>query len=409
MLVTLFASSSALASDNLEVNLEGSIDFQAAVRNQNGLQGDDYLTKNRKNSTFFNQAGVKVDVSNETDCGLKYGATITLSTTSKLSYLSKNGTFLFLESDYGRLEAGSGEPAEAKMSVSGYNIAAASGDGWTRYLKLNPKIHTIGDDKTSAYLGDFDDYAPVYIGNLPDHVGESPRSLSLYTPKINGVQIGVSYTPDTLNSGTKGISGIDGKKNYYDQNGVAYKAEGVGVKDLVGVGINFEHNLSDGVDIKLGAGYQEGAAKGKITHIGGESNEEELKLNKHRLYNFGAVVSYGNWSVGGSYADAGKSLTSSKFHFGERKNKFYTAALAYNQGPVAVSLTYLRNEKYNNKLNTYTLGTDYQLAPGLKPYAEVTAFNFNNKGYVTGEEGGLEQQNRKYKGMLYILGTKITF
>jgi predicted porin len=176
---------------------------------------------------------------------------------------------------------------------------------------------------------------------------------------------------------------------------------------LVGVGLTYEYNLSDGFDVKLGAGYEKGSTYAKVQDV----KFPVLKFSPHELYNVGAVVTYGNYSIAGSYADAGKSLTNSldqtKYNM-KRQNKLYTAGIAYNQGPVGLSLTYLHNDKYNNKLDAYTLGTQYKIAPGLLQYVEATSFKYSNKGLAV-NDGVLSTQSRKLNGMLYILGLKVTF
>ena len=104
-------------------------------------------------------------------------------------------------------------------------------------------------------------------------------------------------------------------------------------------------------------------------------------------------------------------MTSDNYQWDKRKNKFYTGGLAYNQGPMGVSLTYLRNDKLQNKLDSYTLGTQYKLAPGLMPYFEATAFNVKSKGYDASDldNGTATAVSKKYKGTAYMFGTKVSF
>lgn len=393
---------SALASD-VEVNLNGRLDFQAYHRHQKNLIGDEkLLTNNRSDDGFYTKAGLNAMVTNTTDCGMTYGANVVAKTATRGTYIDNHGSYIFAESNYGRLEAGSTYSAMANMAVSGYSISSATGDDW-------PAAVSYG----SSYLGQPDDYGVVYV--TPHFYGDSVeemRSVTYYTPKMYGVQFGVSYIPDSTSFGDSPLSGTPiSTTTLYNEAGVEHGAK-ISMKDIVSVGMTLEHDLSDEMHVKLGAGYQHGKNNSKLVSQA-NSNEtltmnKKLKLDDYRLYNFGALLSYGNWSVAGSYADAGKSLTNKDFFFKKRQNKFYTGAVAFNNGPVGLSLTYLRNNKYENKLDSYTLGTDYVVAPGLKPYAEVTSFKFKDRGYKV-TDSGLEKQNTKKNGMVYILGTKVTF
>lgn len=394
LLASTLLAGTVLASGSPEVKLQGVFDFQASLRNQKNLESDNHLTANQKNNAFKTKAAVTVKVSNTTDSGLLYGANINLNTTTSADL--QHGSHLFVEADYGRVEAGARIAAQNVMSVSAYSIAAACGDCWVGYANLNPAIY---QDK-GAYNADFSDYSLVYIGY--GGTAEQVRNITYYTPKISGFQLGLSYSPDTTNVGSGDVKVKPESINYFDKTGVVNEVTR-SVKNLLGAGLTFEHNLSDGVDLKLGAGYEQG----KYDARNAQSNEK-VKFADHKLYNFGASLTYGSWSIAGSYANAGKSGTNPVFQFDKKQNILYTGGIAYRTGPFGLSFTYLHNDRLSNKLNSYTLGTDYKLAPGFMPYAELTSFNFKNKGYDL-TSGTPVQINKKLNGMVYTLGAKVTF
>ncbi len=390
----------AFASDNLEVKLQGAFDFQAAARQQKNRE-ETSLTTNQKNTAFFTQSSLRADVSNETDYGLKYGAVIALKTTSRAKiFPGSNGSHLWTESDFGKLELGSKQSAPGVMSQGAYNICMATCDDWSRYTNMG-----------SIYNGGVSDYSLIYSGfSSGVNSTEQVRTATYYTPQFNGLQLGVSFSPDTANTGDNGGltdgNGISNSAFYDKTNNYAKVNAASSVKNLVGAGVTFSHNLGEAFDVTLGAGIEQGKAVGTDT-----GSNAKIKLANHKLYNVGAVVSYGNWSVAGSYADAGKSLTSDLYQWDKRKNRFYTGGFAYNQGPVGISLTYLHNDKLQNKLDSYTLGTQYKLAPGLMPYFEATAFNVKSKGYNATDldNGTVTPMSKKYKGSVYMFGTRVSF
>lgn len=401
--LTFSAFAESANSGDVDVKLHGKFEFQAAHREQKKLEGDNqYLSANRKKDAFYTNAGLGVEISNTLESGFKYGANIVLQTTTKSSGLSNHGSYLFTESDYGKLEAGSNYAAMSMMSVSGYNISAATGDAWFNFTNLY-------NDVDGIYDGKIDDYAPVYVAPVMDGSSEELRVVSFYSPKFKGLQLGVSYIPDGSSFGNSGLKSEIPTKKLYNRDGDSFDAK-ISMKDSVSVGLTYEHNISDGVDVLLGAGFQKATNSSKISMLDSEGNkiEEKLKLKDYSLYNFGAVINYGNIMLGGSYADAGKSMTNPDYNFAKkRQNKFYTAAVGYTSGPIGLSLTYFKNDKGDNKLDSYTLGTDCKLAPGLQPYFEVTSFKVKNRGFDT--KDGMKQVNIKQNGMVYLLGTKIKF
>ena len=132
----------------------------------------------------------------------------------------------------------------------------------------------------------------------------------------------------------------------------------------------------------------------------------EYKIAGMRTYNIGAVLNYGVMSFAGSYTDLGKSLTSVEVDgAGKRKTKYYTAAAAYNQGPVGVSLFYARGQRLKNAVNSYTLGTDYKLAPGFVPYVEVTYFKGKGQKLPVIKN----TTNLTRKGTIALIGATLKF
>jgi hypothetical protein len=402
LVATSALASSAIASE-AKIKLEGSFNFQAAARNQKNLGKDNHLTNNHKDSAFKTKGTVGVDVSNETENGVKYGANLGLKVASSES--ARDGSFIYVEADQGRLEVGSRNPAQNAMSVSAYSISAATGDDWTSFANLEPEIF----NGKKAYNGGYSDYSAVNVG-----IGnklENLRNVTYYTPKYNGLQAGFSYAPDSSNIGDSDIKGKIEPTTLYKLDGTSIDAT-ISRKNIMGAALTYEHNLSDGVDLKLGAGYEHGKYNASY-QLNGET--KKLKLADHKVYNVGATLSYGKWSVAGSYADLGKSGTNSEYFSGKAKNTLYTGGVAYKDGPLGVSLTYLHNSKMKNKLDAYTLGTDYVVAPGLKPYAEVTSFNYKNRGYqindndANGNPTALTPVSKKLNGMVYLLGMKVSF
>ena len=122
-----------------------------------------------------------------------------------------------------------------------------------------------------------------------------------------------------------------------------------------------------------------------------------------KTYNIGAILNAGNFSYAASFGSLGKSLTTPEFHKVGRETTYYTGGVAYKQGPFTTSLTYFRSDQYKNTVDCVTIGTDYKLAPGFKPYAEISGFSLKGK-----PEYDRDLKKKKSRGTIALIGAKLS-
>ncbi len=411
---------------DLKVKLSGYGHFQTGYLNQNHLdKASKNVSANRSSFAFFNEAALCADVSNKVE-DVTYGGKIVLVPTAKRSgSASYNGSHIYLESNYGRMEAGSPFDAASTMFTDAGAIASATGGAWDRYAKFDSDHLKQGKDfgPSFATFAEFflDSKLVSAIENRP-YSTEPGRRISYYTPKFefgsgSKVQVGFSYTPDSSNTGAdnpdKNSTGVDIRKvenNHYFEFDKS-------VKDAVSGGISLEQAISDGVDFKLALTGEHGKAAKAKKMVNNDPNNTDpkkadpaklalvdtYKLKNLRTYNIGGVLTVGNFSCAASFGSLGKSLTISEFHRTGRDTKYYTAGVAYKQGPFSASVTYFRSDQYKNTVDTVTIGTDYKLAPGLKPYAEISGFSLKGKPeYYT------ELKKKKTRGTVALIGAKLS-
>ncbi len=445
---TLAITSSSIASsenvvkipkvdESVKINFSAYIDFQAGFRNQAHLTDDEKkVSKNRGSFAFNSTAAVKVDLSNTVD-GVTYGGKIILVPTAKRKGGgSYNGSHLYVQSEYGRFEAGSPFSASSTMMISGMGISAGSASNWARYADFTSSYMRQGAEFDPSFTTSADfflDSKLVTKLNDRKYSSEPARSIAFYTPKYNindstKIQIGISYTPDSSNTGAdshnKNSSGVQKKviKKYYDSNAndkeMIYKTFGEAeyfefdrnVKDAISTGICLEKNFSDGVDLKLALSGEFGKAAKQAKHVVLDSNNNVVKTTEHKLsnlktYNIGAVLNVGNFAYSAAYGSLGESLTTSAFNKTGRETDYYTATVAYNQGPFATSLSYRKIDQFTNITEAISIGTDYQLAPGFKPYASISAFSIEGRPeYFTGSK----PEKRKTRGTVALIGAKLS-
>lgn len=424
-------SAGSVVTSDFDLKLNGFAHFQSGYRNQSNLASDEkHVSANRDQFAFYNDAGFFVTGKKNFN-DIEYGAKIVLVPTAKRKGSpSFNGSHIFVESPFGKVELGSPISASTNMFVDGFSIVAGTGDDWSRYANyenahMKQIKETAGktingvtfDDKGNAHAPGFTTYAEYFLDDrlatsLSTISSEPSRAISYYTPKfelgeMSKVQLGVSYIPDSSNTGADSSSkASSGEKKIYisvdEKEGFEFNTS---VKDAFTVGISLEHNFMDGVDIKIAATGEAGSASGKMKRISEDPNlkDKEFKLADLRSYNIGAILNYANFSFAGGYGSLGKSLTTPEFHKTGRETHYYSGAVAYKYGPFNTSISYFRTDSNKNTLDSIALGTDFKLAPGLKTYVEVATFNLQGK-----PEYLPDLKKKKTRGTAGIVGMKLS-
>lgn len=339
------------------VSVGGFIDFQA------GFSDEDLDTGTKGRDTKFqNDTEVHISVEGKSDNGLTYGAVIELeadiSSDADAEGLNADKTYIFGEGGFGRVELGGNSDAASTMGVDAATIARATGGTDGDFYDF---VNIGGASGTAAFIIS-DDLPTAHATGIT----EDATKITYYTPRFSGVQAGISYTPDQGDGGSAaGFSG-EGGTNYEDvfNLGLNYTAQ----YDQVGVQASFTGEFAD---------------------------NESAAVEDLEAYALGLVVSYGNFSLAGSYGDwqeSGQPIGSTA------DSDYWTVGGAYEQGPVGLSVTYLDSDFAGNELELISIGADYQLAPGLVPYVEVNFFDLDEAGTAIDNDG-----------TVVLVGTELTF
>ena len=425
-----YAGDVSIDSDDLTLQLLGRFNFQGGYSKQSKVPSvSQKISQNRKNFAFNSNAFTAAKITAEHE-DLKYGAQLALATASKSTGSPVyDRSHIFMESNFGKIELGSSFSSSAKMTITAFDLARATGGDGTDYS------HSYIEGTSATNTSPNQITAPGYPGffldsNLDQNNGESSRKVTYYTPEMGGFQIGVSFIPDSGNLGNAGIKSADDSYNtettyVYSStvNGVVTQttyAEKKPVKDAYTIALAYKHDISETSSFKISATgeYGKAANPGVATTIitpapvnqvaqpAQAPTTKTYKIAKLNTYNIGGILTLGNYSLAASYGDLGKSMTSSQVLGTKRNTKYYTVGGSYAQGPAAISLVYSKAKQYGNKMDIYTLGTDYKLAPGLLPYAEVAYFK-GKAGLPFVYQSTAAKQN--FKGWVFILGTKLAF
>lgn len=388
---SLFAG--AALAETPKVTVGGYANFEV------GMVGDD-LDANQRAHAFRNDTQVSFKIDGKNDSGLGYGGEVSLlaDTTNDIRGRGANAskTMVYVDGMWGRFEMGSSVGVDGTMKVDAASIARATGgvNGDWNYF-ANAADQFLAMASLPLGYGNLNSATANFTG---DHTDENLSKVTYYTPRFAGFQLGLSYLPDEINRG-QGFTGIAAPHPIGPDR--RDNQEGFSQNIFVG-GINYDNTFGD-IGVTLGATGMAGDAM--------VATYEDLTA-----WNVGAKLSYMGFSLAGSYGDWGDSNTLKADNADD--THYWSVGGAYEYGPFGASVTYL-NTNFDcglstatagitrncttvgeNEFDSVSVGTDYKLAPGLTPYAEVTWYDMNVPGAVAARD------NTGYVG---IVGTQLNF
>ena len=393
-LAAISFSASAEAADKMKVTLGGYIDTQfGMVQQRKPFNQFDVLDSSKgkmQNYGIANDTKVDIKIDAESPHGFKYGGMIRINADTSINTAGNDDTvadktMIYVESKFGRIEGGAYDSASRQMQITAHSIAAMPGgtDGYAPKW-INKKM--IDGSSYSAHFIKW----PELMTNCD--CASFGNKITYFTPKISGFQAGVSFTPDIAVHGT--VNKLASTPKAEDQN----------FKDIFDLGIQYENKFKD-FGYKIGATAQH--AKSKYL------NTPRKDLN---VYEVGAIVTYKDASIAGSYSDWGKSATPVVKDPNKKYGaKYWTLGAAYKYDKLKSSLTFFKSYRANvfsanvptttashdvshNRNYYVSLGFDYALVPGLTPYAELTHLHFRNA-----------DASRGNRANVLLLGSRLTF
>ena len=200
--------------------------------------------------------------------------------------------------------------------------------------------------------------------------------VTLVTKGVGGLQLGVSFTPDT---------GAIGQATSTDDGG--------DFQNTWGIGVQYKQKF-DGLKVGVAG----------VIHIGDAEDESEEDL---RTWMVGFNLGYGNWKFGAGYQDNGDG-GEAKSQTGEDDSRAWDVGLGYAAGPLHLGVSWLHAEvddpggadaNDEDEGDTVNVGATYMLGGGARVYAEVFWFDT--------ESGDSHPTNND--GFGFILGTGVKF
>ncbi|WP_020590410.1 porin [Kiloniella laminariae] len=322
---------------------DGAINFNVFTQfHASSTDADNAPTNNGHD--FNTNSEIKVSASNTADNGLKYGLVIELETDQGATN-NVDENYIWLESEFGRVELGDQDGAANNLFVGGADV------GLTYGMIDNPTgsaVNGSGAD-TAADVADTSD----------------ATKITYYTPSFNGFKAAVSYAPDGDQGNSVTTAAVD--QAAFEQS--------------IEAGLNYSGTFNDfTLDV--------GAAGVWADHGGNTAN---LTQNDSQFWGAGVGfnVGYAGFKVGAGYTyEDGDKLF-------DNQNSV-DAGISYTTGPWLFAVAGVWSETEANSGGTdvenqaISAGVQYEVAPGLAVYGSAITGDYEGgSGDFTSAQTGV--------------------
>lgn len=360
------------------------------LKNNNEKNSPCNLQKYGRGQLFTVDDGrLRFAVDGKLDTGMEYGLVFVLDgATNKVNTLREN--YLFFGGTWGKIFAGDTYGVPSTMSFGGF-----SEWGGTGFLNSGGNMDRVVNFTTGTLVTDL-------------ITGDTSRDtkLTYLTPRWNGIQIGISYTPRSEHRGEQEINSVtstSSPKEPFDTDNIAN-------------GINFIHKFANGFEMALSA-TSAFAGKTHPEFRGGVPRERTAS------FAFGGDFSYNNIGFGLEYGNnlRSRQIKNHKTNAGQ----FIDFGLSYTWGATKFSTGYYygwrkalltSNTSKKAITNAVSAAVDQKLAPGLGVYIEYAHFSMKNSAALA-EAARTNKINtcdftggvKSNKANVFVVGSRLVF
>ncbi len=374
--------------------------------------------------------------------------------------------YFYIKTKYLQFQIGSVNSVASKMRVDGQNIASGAGGiygTWWRYVSL-PVFNISNDGARDPNI--LNALSPIYIlyPTLPNEAGFTSQrnpvenifsnenlingnvninnpingvttqgyptqgaysnKISLFSKRISGFSVGLSYSPTTANTGfiTRAIN--------RDMQKISNLSGGF-VRNYTSVGLDYRKQFDRyGIGVALSFTYEYGESSPlKYTNSNSFQNQTSVisnnsYYNRHNLnaYALGAQIIYKNYSFAYSYGDWGLSLLNKYIlnQFGEyqraignKKSFYHTVSFGADYGIARVGTNYMCSSFSGYKLDVWSIGFDLRTITlgffRIQPYIEYLGYIFHTQNVKVFNDSEQVYKASGNRGYVITLGFRVVF
>ena len=359
----IMSAPAAFASEKIKIGVGGYMEQWFGYVNNDDGADQNYSGFDVKSDSEINFKG-----STKLDNGISIGVNVQLEANQSTGD-QIDESYMIVSGDFGTINVGDENSAMYNMhySVPDFGIGMNSGDTTTW-------LTAIADAEGDA-LSEGGAYRQPFGSTHVEPLGANDSNkVTYYTPRVEGIQLGMSYSPDTKQ----------------DNNGFTNRdAEST---DLVMASINMTRQMG-GAKIQASFGY--GSVLDKPT---GDADAASA-------LNAGIRVSVGGFGVAASHANFENSgaSTGSGSHIGAN----------YTSGPMGVSLGYYHGEKDGTgsgatligqtEQDTIQLSAKYAVGPGVGAHVSLANSTF------TSDDAALDNKVNEVTATYLVVGMRLSF
>lgn len=367
-------STGAMAQDGFAVTVNGTFGISAAFMDEDDAVGQPGAN-NRDHS--FGQSSELFFRANQTlDNGTRVRVEIELEGEVIADYTDE--VFVRFSNDaWGTFEAGTRDGPAQKMVTLG---PAVSFD------------HIIGCTALTHYSGGGGNAVGFQcsLGRLSDSV-----KVSYFTPVINGIRAGIAYEPEP------GIDGTGSNQNGNPAPDAILGTTATGqASETIEAGLEYVNTFGD-VSFRGSVVYAHG--KQEATAAAGQF------LDDLDLWNIGAQVGFGAFTVGGHYQSTEVNTNNRAFANGDDKS--FRISVTYSAGPWLVGGAYAQREIEDrvsgapvmvgdDKMSVWGLTARRTLGPGVSVAAGLRFWEWEDDDNLMANENDVNQ---------FFVATKVNF
>ncbi len=271
---------------------------------------------------------------------------------------------------------------------------------------VQPTMHygapDVGIGLNAGDVGDWLKVAAGWSTSLWSTPNDAAR-LIYYTPRINGVQLGLSYAPD-MSDGENNTVAIDNEETE------------------TSIAANFDQAIGD-AHLKASVGYSVTTTDSKAEYKVGDVVRATKSNGDTADFNIGGQVTMSGFTVGAAYSEvdaeqynpgvlrAGETAP----YFGEDQTKdveVIALGVSYAEGPMALSASWSEQQHGAGGHDTATavmLSAAYTLAPGVTVKSSLFTAEDETRRITTGVNAQGEDLIASAEGTAFVMGIRLDF
>jgi hypothetical protein len=370
----------AMAADPIKLGIGGYYTFYALAGNVDSSYAFNGGFTSYKGLAFTQEGEIHFTGQTKLDNGTSVGLTVELeawnSGSGGVTATQIDEAFIFAFGDWGRTELGSRDAASYRM----YYGTPSALIGWGAFQHNHNWANTLMMANNKAY--------GRTMATTITPTWQDVNRINYFTPRFQGLQIGVGYAPKLSASagafGTTGPGNLSGTCGYNNAANINNcPTADYAWQDLFDIGANYLNKFGDFTVALYGAFAYASFIPGYQPFAGASNQATGANLAPWKQWVAGAQFGFAGFTVGGAIGWDNNGAGANYFTGVDNDTRFYTAGIMYETGPWQMSFMWagFYNSNGNGNNNTVSIATGSQAAVstacGGVPGVNSTCFNGN--------------------------------